>query len=133
MVLAKRHLTAIPAALVLAITSFNQFAHAATPEEELCAGSGGTFTGGKCVQSGGGPGLFEDGGVVRNIINVLIFLVGVIAVIMLIIGAIRYATSAGDANATKGAKDTILYAIVGIVVAFAAFALVNFVINSLTN
>ena len=50
---------------------------------------------------------------------------------MLIIGGFRYVLSQGDEKATKGAKDTILFAIVGIVVAILAFAIVNFVIGSI--
>ena len=97
--------------------------------KELCEGAGGTLQGDKCVKPGD-KGLFDEGGVFRNVVNVLIFLVGVISVIMLIVGAIRYVVSGGDPNSVKGAKDTILYAIVGIVVAASAFAIVTFVISS---
>lgn len=69
--------------------------------------------------------------IVQTVINVLLSIIGVIAVVMLIIGGIRYTTSQGDEKAITGAKNTILYAIIGIVVAFAAFALVTFVINQL--
>lgn len=96
----------------------------------ICQASGGTYANGTCTKTGS-PGLFEDGGTVRNVINILLFVIGIIAVIMLIIGGIRYVTSGGDPNSTKGAKDTILYAIIGIVVAFSAFAILNFVISNL--
>jgi hypothetical protein len=66
---------------------------------------------------------------VKNIINVLIGVIGVVAVIMLIIGAFRFVTSSGNSDATKGAKDTILFAIIGIVVALLSFAIVNFVLT----
>lgn len=69
--------------------------------------------------------------IIQNIINALLFIVGIASVIMLIIGGIRYVVSAGDQNAVTGAKNTILYAIVGIIISFLAFALVNFVINRL--
>jgi len=65
------------------------------------------------------------------VINVLLGLIGVVAVIMLIIGGFRYVLSQGDEKATKGAKDTILFAIIGIVVAILAFAIVNFVIGAI--
>ena len=55
--------------------------------------------------------------------------VGVIAVIMIIIGGLRYITSGGDSNNTKGAKDTILYAIIGLVVVAMAQVIVKFVLN----
>lgn len=74
--------------------------------------------------------LFGPSGVFQTITNVLLFLIGAISVIMLIIGGIRYVVSGGDSTAVQNAKNTILYAIVGIVVAILAYAVVNFVINS---
>lgn len=71
--------------------------------------------------------------IVQTVINVLLSIIGVIAVVMLIIGGIRYTTSQGNEKAIEGAKNTILYAIIGIVVAFAAFALITFVINQLNS
>jgi len=70
-------------------------------------------------------------GLVKGIINTLLAVIGIIAVVMLILGGIRYTTSQGDATAIKEAKNTILYAIIGIVVAFAAFALVNYIVTQL--
>ena len=70
----------------------------------------------------------EDG--IKNIVNLLLFILGAIAVIMIIIGGIRYTTSNGDASNTKAAKDTILYAVVGLVVAILAYAIVNFVLGA---
>ncbi len=75
--------------------------------------------------------LFGDAGIFTTIVNVLLFIVGALAVIMIIIGGLRYAISAGDAKAVSAAKNTILYAIVGLIVAFLAFAAVNFVLGSL--
>ena len=69
--------------------------------------------------------------VFRTVVNILLFVVGAVAVIMLVIGGLRYVTSNGDQNAVTGAKNTILYAIIGIVVAFLAFAAVNFVTGQL--
>lgn len=67
---------------------------------------------------------------IKTIVNILLFLLGAIAVIMIIIGGIRYATSNGDAGSVKGAKDTILYAVIGLVVAILAYAIVNFVLGA---
>lgn len=66
----------------------------------------------------------------QTISSVLLFIVGAISVIMLIIGGLRYVVSGGDSAAVQGAKNTILYAIVGIIVALLAYAAVSFVINS---
>jgi hypothetical protein len=65
-----------------------------------------------------------------SLTNVLLFLIGAISVIMLIVGGIRYVVSGGDSTAVQNAKNTILYAIVGVVVAILAYAVVNFVIGS---
>ena len=78
---------------------------------------------------GASSNLFVTNGIFQQISNTLIFLVGAIAVIMLIIGGLRYVTSNGEAASIKGAKDTITYAIIGIIVAMLSFALVSFVIG----
>lgn len=70
-------------------------------------------------------------GIVNTIINVILAIVGVIAVVMIIIGGIQYSTSAGDPGKVKKAKDTILYGVIGLVIALLAFAIVNFVLTSI--
>ena len=75
--------------------------------------------------------LFGDAGIFRTITNTVLYIVGVIAVIMLIIGGIKYVISGGDAKKVTDAKNTVLYAIIGLIIAFLAFAIVNFVITSL--
>jgi hypothetical protein len=70
--------------------------------------------------------------VIQNVIRVLLFIVGAAAVIMLIIGGIRYILSSGDQNAVASAKNTILYAIIGIIVAVLAYAAVNFVFQQVS-
>lgn len=69
----------------------------------------------------------------RIVTNVLLFIIGAVSVIMLIIGGFRYVTSQGDQTQVQSAKNTILYSIVGIVVAILAYAAVNFVISSFVN
>jgi len=76
--------------------------------------------------------LFGDGGFVTTITNVLLFVVGALSVIMLIIGGLRYVVSGGNASAVTAAKNTILYAIVGLVVAFLAYSIINFVLGTVT-
>jgi hypothetical protein len=89
-------------------------------------------SGANCSQANGtSNNLFAQGGVFQTIANTLIFLVGAISVIFLIIGGLRYVISQGDKSNVTQAKDTILYAVIGIVVAVISFALVTFVISSL--
>lgn len=68
---------------------------------------------------------------VKNVVNILLFIVGIAAVVMIIIGGLRYVTSNGDTSQVTGAKNTILYSIVGLVVAAMAYAIVNFVVDKL--
>ena len=75
--------------------------------------------------------LFGDTGVFKQVTNTILYIVGIIAVIMLIIGGIRYVISGGDAKKVTDAKNTVLYAIIGLVISFLAFAIVNFVITAL--
>lgn len=80
--------------------------------------------------SGQSESLTGTGGVFATVTNILLFIIGAVAVIMLVIGGIRYTISGGDQAQVKAAKDTILYAIIGIIVAILAYAAVNFVIGS---
>ena len=75
--------------------------------------------------------LFGADGVLTTITNVLLFVVGALSVVMLIIGGLRYVISGGNSTAVTAAKNTILYAIVGLIIAFLAYAAINFVINTL--
>lgn len=71
--------------------------------------------------------------VLKVVINVVIGVVGLIAVAMIVVGGINFTTSQGDPQKTKKAKDTILYGVIGLVVALLAFAVVNFVLTSVFN
>ena len=75
--------------------------------------------------------LFGDTGAFRQVTNTILYIVGIIAVVMLIIGGIKYVVSGGDSKKVTDAKNTVLYAIIGLVIAFLAFAIVNFVISAL--
>ncbi|MBR3594774.1 hypothetical protein IKL45_00845 [Candidatus Saccharibacteria bacterium] len=70
-------------------------------------------------------------GTVKNIINAVLYVVGILAVVMVIIGGVQYTTSGGDSAAVTKAKNTILYGIVGLVIAILAYAIVNFVVGKL--
>lgn len=94
----------------------------------------GISQGAECAKPTNAPDrLFGPDSIFVTITNILLFIIGAIAVIMLIIGGIRYVVSAGDQNAVASAKNTILYAIIGIVVAFLAYAAVNFISSQLVS
>lgn len=70
-------------------------------------------------------------GAIQVILSSVLAIVLLIALVMLIIGGIRYTTSSGNADAVKGAKNQILYAIIGVVVVVLSFAVVQFIFNAL--
>ena len=65
------------------------------------------------------------------IINVALGLIGFVAVVMIIFGGVQYTTSSGDATKVTKAKNTILYGVVGLVIALLAFAIVNFILDNI--
>jgi uncharacterized membrane protein len=70
--------------------------------------------------------------IVKQIINILSLVVGVVAVIMIIFGGLRYITSGGDTGNVTSAKNTILYAVVGLIVVALAQVVVRFVVDRAT-
>lgn len=64
---------------------------------------------------------------VGKIVNTLIFVVGGLSVIMIIVGGLLYVLSAGDSGNVTRAKNTVLYAVVALIVALLAYAIVNWV------
>lgn len=81
--------------------------------------------------AGSGTGAKTDvNGFVAIALNVVFGFIGVIAVVMIVLGGISYATSQGDPGKIQKGKNTILYGIIGLVVVLMAFAIVNFVLKS---
>ena len=70
-------------------------------------------------------------GIIGSITKVLIFLVGALAVLFVIVGALRYTVSNGDAKRVADAKNTLTYAITGLVLSILAYAIVKFVITNI--
>jgi heme/copper-type cytochrome/quinol oxidase subunit 2 len=64
-----------------------------------------------------------------NILNVIYFLTGVVAVFVIILSAVTFSASAGDADRVKKAKNNILYSVIGIVIISLAFVITNYVIG----
>lgn len=69
------------------------------------------------------------GPLIQTVINILLYILGAVAVVMIVIGGIRYTTSNGDSGAITSAKNTILYAVIGLIVAILAYSIVNFVLQ----
>jgi hypothetical protein len=109
------------------------------------AGGSDCIQGGLCsgaqdlaVSSNGGHATCTEGqssvsSLIRTVINILSIIVGVVAVIMIIIGGFRYITSGGKQESVTGAKNTILYAVIGLVIVALAQIIVRFVLTKTTS
>lgn len=71
----------------------------------------------------------ETDGTIKTIVDVLMFLLGVVAVISIIIGGIIYVTSNGDSSKLTQAKNIILYAVIGLIVALMSWGIVRFILE----
>ena len=111
-------------AVGLASVSTLAASHAAFAGTESNVNTGVGLTG---VNQGSG----SLGDIFNKVTTILFIIIGALAVIMLIIGGIMYVLSAGDSKRVESAKNTILYAIIGIVVAVFAGTIVHFVLNNL--
>lgn len=78
-----------------------------------------------------GKSIDGDSGLIKTVVNILLWAVGILSVIMIIFSGFRYITSSGDASKTKSAQSTLIYSVVGLIVAIMAWAIVNMVIKRL--
>lgn len=102
---------------------------AATPTFAACSSPKDCVKSGLDAAGGNSSGTQKSASsIIKTIVNALLFILGAIAVIMIVIGGIKYTTSNGDASAVSGAKNTILYAVIGLLIAISAYAIVNFVV-----
>jgi len=69
---------------------------------------------------------------IRNVLDTVYLWVGILAVLFIIVGGINYTVSQGDPGEVAKAKNTILYAIVGLIITLLAFSITQFVLNALS-
>ena len=98
-----------------------------TPQQSVCEGV--TLTGGNCDKDASTQSVQN---IIKLVVNTLSIIVGVASVVMIIIGGFKYITAAGDSNSINTAKNTILYAIIGLVVAALAQIIVRVVLSETT-
>ncbi len=98
---------------------------AGTAKTDVCAGV--NLGGGSCNSNGS-----EITTVIATVINILSLVAGIAAVIMIIVGGLRYITSGGDTSKVSGAKSTILYSIVGLIIVALAQFIVRYVLGKAT-
>jgi len=119
-----KSIIALVATLSLGVALFSIPAHAVDVLNAGCSsGGGGTV----CDAAGSGTDTLDT--LWQNITQILLYLIGIIAVIMIIIGAIKYVTANGDQSQLTSAKNTILYSIVGLILAIAAGPIIGFVLS----
>jgi len=106
-------------------------------QDSLCSGINSATTGNAGDTSCGATGANGDNSTITNllnkIVNIFTLVVGIIAVLMIIIGGFKYITSGGESSNISGAKNTIIYAIIGLVIVALAQIIVHFVVNKVTS
>ncbi len=70
---------------------------------------------------------------IEDAINILSSVVGVVAVIMIIVGGIKYITASGDPGSIKSARNTVIYAIVGLLIVAVSQTIVKYVVANVVN
>ena len=102
----------------------------ATPVSAL--GEGGASAGIGAARGDNTPSNLVNGdsSIIKRAINIMLFAVGVLSVVMLIFGGFRYVISGGKKESVTNAKNTILYAIVVLLVAVFAYAIINFILGA---
>lgn len=125
-----KHLSSIiiSAIMLLTAASFLSFATPVQAVEVIRCDGIQTGQNVPIICEGNDEKLFGRNSIWTNIINTLIFVIGAIAVLMIIIGAMRYTLSGGDQSQIGSAKNTILYSIIGLVIALMAGGIVNFIL-----
>lgn len=110
------------------------FFAASLPQKALaqCSSTGDTIGEGiNCAGNSLPENLSGREGIITIVINILLAIVGTTAVIVIIVGALRMVLSAGNEKTVESARNTILYAVIGLIIAVLAFAIVNFVVGRL--
>lgn len=75
--------------------------------------------------------LIGPSGIITKIAQIIVWLVGIVSVLMIVLGGFRYAVSGGDPSGINGAKNSIIYACVGLAIAIFAQVIVSFVLSNL--
>ena len=99
---------------------------ASTAQSDICAGVSAVQGNGACS----GNGTAAVGGIIRTVINVMSFFVGLVAVIMIIVGGFKYITSGGDSGKASNGRTTIVSALIGLVIVALAQVIVQFVLTN---
>jgi hypothetical protein len=125
-------IAAIALAIVPAVAFTAPAAFAATGVKDNLKCGSNLQLGDDCsTDVAGGTSGIEN--IVTTVINIFSVIVGIVSVIMIIYGGFRYVTSGGDSGNVSSAKNTIIYAVIGLVVVALAQFIVQFVLDKVTN
>jgi hypothetical protein len=125
----KRYLVYFSSAIVMLVSILAPVGIAQasiSPSYYACGGISGTLSGKANCNTGG-----SDTGIATFLswaVNIFSAIVGIIAVVMIIVGGLKYITSGGDSSKVGSAKNTLLYAIIGLIIVVMAQVIVHFVL-----
>lgn len=129
-------LLAVPAVAPATVLAADPPNSNATIQGSLCGGATNLSVNGgdqkaadTCTNDTTAGGETKINALIKKVINIFSVIIGVVAVIMIIIGGFRYITSAGGSDKIKNAKNTILYALIGLVVVALAQVVVRYVLT----
>lgn len=104
--------------------------------QALCAGANlenpNNIGASSCTTGGGASASFQIDALIQNIISLLSWGIGLIAVFMIIVGGFKYITSGGESTGVTAAKNTILYAIIGLVIVALSQVIVRFILGRIS-
>jgi len=101
-------------------------------EQNLCKGAG-TASGAGANDTSCSSNNFSLSGIATSAVNIFSWVVGIVAVIMIIVGGFRYISSGGSSDKVGSAKNTLIYAIVGLIIVALAQFIVHFVVQTANN
>lgn len=123
----KKLLTLTLIVLSLVMVASPAVVSAATAKDSVCAGIGLTGGTSDCKPPADGPTVQST---LQAAISILSYLIGFAAVVMLMIAGFKFITAGGEPAKIASARDTILYSVIGLVVAMLAQLIVNFVLTN---
>lgn len=97
-----------------------------TPSAEVCQEKERTKS-----DTASNNSIFGPNGILTRVARILALAVGIASVIMVIIGGLKFVASTGDSAKAKSARDTIIYALVGLFVAILAQSIIVFVLQKI--
>ncbi len=124
-------LVAVPLAVPAMVSAQSNDANADI-QQQVCAGTTLDVSSTSECQVSTAESQTKANDIIKTVINIFSLIVGIVSVIMIIFGGLKYITSGGDSNNVSSAKNTIIYAVIGLVIVALAQFIVQFVLNKVT-